>query len=179
LNDHPLNALLAKFSRLTVGALPRQPISVKKAQLIISPEPGYGKSHLLGRLFQKLGTEATKIYLRPFQDPQRVWSSILLTTVQELELPNESTAQSGTQLEAFALGVLAHVAADFMTEIGAAKHEEAKKKIRNLREHPLEVLGPRNPNKLLVEWLNAPAITTGHQSIRTRYILSRYQVTQV
>ena len=127
LNDRPLNALLTKLSRLTVGALPRQPISVKKAQLIISPEPGYGKSHLLGRLFQKLGTEATKIYLRPFQDPQRVWSSILLTTVQELELPNENTAQSGTQLEAFALGVLAHVAADFMTEIGAAKREPVPK----------------------------------------------------
>jgi hypothetical protein len=95
--------------------------STWKAQLVISPDAGFGKSHLLGRLFQSLGERATLIYLRPFQDPDRVWSSILLATVQELDRPDQSGQRAATQLEAFATGVLANVAADFMTSRGLDK----------------------------------------------------------
>ena len=52
LNDTALNQLIAEFGCLTVEALPRSPIQLRKAQLVVS-EPGYGKSHLLGRLFQR------------------------------------------------------------------------------------------------------------------------------
>src|SRR5262245_50773909 len=99
LNDEPLNRLVAKFKRLTVGGLPRVPITADTAQLVVSPDAGYGKSHLLGRLFQKLGAQAIQIYVRPFQNPERAWSSILLTTVQELERPSQYSRNSGTQLE--------------------------------------------------------------------------------
>jgi hypothetical protein len=89
LNDEPLNTLVAKFKRLTKGSLPRAPNDADKAQLVVSPDAGYGKSHLLGRLFQRLGAQATLVYVRPFQDPERAWSSILLTAVQELERPSQ------------------------------------------------------------------------------------------
>src|SRR5262249_49868815 len=89
LNDSPLSHLIAEFERLTMGELPRSPVRSPKAQLVVSPEAGYGKSHLLGRLFQALGPRATQIYLLPFQAPERAWQSILLATVQELDRPSQ------------------------------------------------------------------------------------------
>ena len=53
LNDKPLRTLVQKFEALTRDPFPRagrQP----GARFIISPEPGYGKSHLIGRLFKEL-----------------------------------------------------------------------------------------------------------------------------
>ena len=98
LNDSPLNRLIAEFGCLTVGELPRNPIPSPKAQLVVSPEAGYGKSHLLGRLFQAVGPRATQIYLLPFQAPERAWQSILLTTVQELDRPSQHDLRKETQL---------------------------------------------------------------------------------
>jgi hypothetical protein len=69
LNDGPLNALIERFAALDTALLSNQPAKAAKAQLVVSPDRGYGKSHLLGRLFATLGRRATKIYLRPFQDP--------------------------------------------------------------------------------------------------------------
>jgi hypothetical protein len=106
LNDKPLMRLQQKFERLKEGQLPRSPIAASQAQLVEAPEPGYGKSHLLGRLFLKLGEEATQIYLRPFQDYERAWHSILLTTVQELGRPSQHGNYGATQLEAFAMGFI-------------------------------------------------------------------------
>jgi hypothetical protein len=155
LNDEPLHKLLARFESLTQVPLPRPPIRAGKAQLVVSPDAGYGKSHLLGRLFQKLGERATQIYLRPFESAERAWSSILLGTVQELERPGEHGDHGGTQLEAFALGVLVHVAADFMADGGISDYESVKPAVDYLRSHPLQVLGPASPNKVLIKWLRA------------------------
>jgi hypothetical protein len=110
---------------------------------------------LLGRLFQSLGERATLIYLRPFQDPERIWSSILLATVQELGRPDKSGQRAATQLEAFAAGVLAHVAADFITGRGLDKQETIKRAIGHLRDHPLEVFARRNSSVALFDWLRA------------------------
>jgi hypothetical protein len=155
LNDKPLEALVNKFDRLTEGRLPRHPAVADKAQLVVSPEPGYGKSHLLGRLFERLGERATKIYLRPFQAPERAWNSILLTTVQELDRHSPYGKQELTQLEAFAMGVLAHVAADFMMATGLTDDPKVKEAVDYLREHPLDILGPGRPNEALIDWLKA------------------------
>src|SRR6516165_2459109 len=96
LNDSPLDVLLSKFSALEGGGgQPRtRPAQAVKAQLVISPDRGYGKSHLLGRLFTKLGRRGTKVYLRPFQDPYKAWHSILLLTVQELNRPEDEMADA-------------------------------------------------------------------------------------
>jgi hypothetical protein len=126
LNEASLDALVRKFSVLDAGEPPRSPpTQAAKAQLVVSPDRGYGKSHLLGRLFKKLGRRATKVYLRPFQDPYKAWHSILLLTIQELERPDDQKAAAPTQLEALAVGTLAHVAADFIAEGGIADYPEA------------------------------------------------------
>jgi hypothetical protein len=155
LNDAPLNTLLVEFERLTSGQLPRTPIVAGKAQLIISPDAGYGKSHLVGRLFQRLAGRATLIYLRPFQNAERGWSSILQSTVQELVRPDKADPRSATQLEAFATGVLAHVAADSLASRGLDHQESVKKAISHLRDHPLEIFAKGRTNKVLLDWLKA------------------------
>lgn len=155
LNDKPLNHLIAEFGRLTVGELPRHPVVSPKAQLVVSPEAGYGKSHLLGRLFQAVGPRATQIYLLPFQAPERAWQSILLATVQELDRPNQHDLRDETQLDAFAMGVLAHISADFMVKGGVKDRDSLKQEIEYLRKHPLSFLGRDRPNSGLVDWLKA------------------------
>lgn len=159
LNDSPLNHLIAEFGRLTTGELPRNPIPSPKAQLVVSPEAGYGKSHLLGRLFQALGPQATQIYLLPFQAPERAWQSILLATVQELDRPSQHDVREETQLDAFAMGVLAHIAADFMVNGGVKDHGRLKREIEHLRNHPLSFLGRDRPNSRLVDWLKARIVS--------------------
>jgi hypothetical protein len=117
LNDAPLNRLLARFTALDAGELPRsRPAKPDRAQLVVSPDRGYGKSHLLGRLFTALGRRATKVYLRPFQDPYKAWQSILLLTIQELDRPDDETVGAPSQLNSLAIGTLAHIVADFAQE---------------------------------------------------------------
>ena len=109
LNDAPLHTVLQTFGKLEDGRKQGDQIGAGKAQLVISPERGYGKSHFLGRLFETLDRRATRIYLRPFQDPQRCWHSILLQTVQELERtesPGLETESNPTQIGTFANGVI-------------------------------------------------------------------------
>jgi hypothetical protein len=114
LNDAPLDRLLTEFASLDAGELPRsRPVRAKRAQLVVSPDRGYGKSHLLGRLFAALGRRATKVYLRPFQDPHKAWHSILLLTMQELNRPDDDTINAPSQLASLAVGTLAHIVADF------------------------------------------------------------------
>jgi hypothetical protein len=152
LNEKPLEQLIARFRELTKGELPRRQIAAQKAQLVVSPNRGYGKSHLLGRLFKNLGEEATLIYLRPFQDPQRIWSSILQATVQELERPDQNGKEAGSQLEAFSKGVLAHVAADHIANNNDFRIRDA---VKYLRAHPLKVLGRAPGSKPLVELIKS------------------------
>jgi hypothetical protein len=154
LNDAPLNALAEKFSALAAGAAPRhRPAKAAKAQLIVSPDRGYGKSHLLGRLFTKLGRGATKVYLRPFQDPYKAWHSILLLTIQELERPDEEKAGGPTQLEALAVGTLAHVAADFIAEDGIPNYPQAADATVFLRKVSVNPNLPKAQIRPWIEWI--------------------------
>ncbi|MEN3286196.1 MAG: hypothetical protein V7634_496, partial [Bradyrhizobium sp.] len=117
LNDAPLQKLLTKFAALDRGELPRtRPMMPDRAQVVVSPDRGYGKSHLLGRLFTALGRKATKVYLRPFQDPYKAWQSILLLTIQELDRPDDGATEAPSQLKSLAVGTLAHIVADFAEE---------------------------------------------------------------
>jgi len=163
LNDAPLNALLRKFSALDGGRPPRsRPARPEKAQLVVSPDRGFGKSHLLGRLFTKLGRRATKVYLRPFQDPYKAWHSILLLTIHELEQADAEKAGAPRQLEALAVGTLAHVAADFIAADGIPNYPEAPEAEAFLREfgasHPAQ---PAARVREWIEWLNWLIVESG------------------
>ncbi|KJU84101.1 hypothetical protein MBAV_003707 [Candidatus Magnetobacterium bavaricum] len=108
LNDDILNKLILKFETRKDSSAVRKPL---KAQLVLSSEPGYGKSHLIGRLFGKLSQHATLVYLTPFVDSATCWKSILRRTVQELKYNDnlDSNVASYTQLEAFAHGILVNL----------------------------------------------------------------------
>jgi hypothetical protein len=160
LNDAPLNALLNKFSALA-GDPPRtRPAQAAKAQLVASPDRGYGKSHLLGRLFTKLGRRATKVYLRPFQDPYKAWHSILLLTIQELDRPDDENAVAPSQLEALAIGTLAHVVADF-AEDGLPVRPEAPRAVTFLRKLGNNASLPEAETRRWTSWLGRLIADTG------------------
>lgn len=139
LNDRALEKLVAAFDQLTRDPLPRAEARLAKAQLIISPEAGYGKSHLIGRLFQKLEGTATRINIQPFEDSETPWKSILDRIVYELKAPEKAQADGPnpnetTQLHAFAHGVIAHLVADMIdTDRVRAKQPKAEV-IKALRE---------------------------------------------
>jgi hypothetical protein len=130
---------------------------------------------LLGRLFQALGRRATQIYLLPFQAPERAWQSILLTTIQELDRPSQHEPGEYTQLDAFAMGVLAHIAADFMVTGGVKDHDRLQQEIDYLRNHPLSIFGRDRQNSVLIDWLKARIgaradVTKLADLLKSRYI---------
>jgi hypothetical protein len=113
LNDQPLTELVNQFQRLEEGEIPRT-AKLGSAMFVISPEPGYGESHLVGRLFKALQGRATLVYLRPFTNPSSCWKSILLKMVQEMEFPESAETEfcsegDYTQLEGLAHGILRNV----------------------------------------------------------------------
>jgi len=114
LNDAPLDSLTRQLDKLTGGDLPRA-VKLSGAQFIQSPAPGYGKSHLIGRLFKALRGQATLIYQRPYTNASTCWKSILLKMVQELEFPESAAAEfcgenEANQLEALVHGILVNIA---------------------------------------------------------------------
>lgn len=113
LNEKPLQGLLERFKTLSEGPFPRK-LRHTHAWLVTSGEPGYGKSHLIGRMFKALNQKATLVYIRPFENSSTCWKSILLKIVQELDFPDRldcADHNNGipTQLEAFSHGILAHL----------------------------------------------------------------------
>jgi hypothetical protein len=113
LNDLPLAELVNQFQVLEEGGFPRT-AKIGSALFVMSPEPGYGKSHLIGRLFKALHGRATLVYLRPFTNPSSCWKSILLKIVQEMEFPESGETEfcgegDYTQLEGLAHGILKNV----------------------------------------------------------------------
>jgi hypothetical protein len=160
LNELALQKLLKAFALLEEKPLPRGLIQPPKAQLVISQNRGYGKSHLLGLLFQKLDDHATEIYIRPFQNPGKAWHSILLTTIQELGRPDNPGEESDTnplQIDAFARGVLAHLAADYIDQGYVSDYDPniAREAVRLLREHPLEVFRITSEYREWAEWIKS------------------------
>jgi hypothetical protein len=155
LNDNQLRDLISSFQKLEKGELPRRPVDACKVQLVISPSQGYGKSHLLGRLFRSLGSRATQVYLRPFQDPYKAWHSILLLTIQELERPNESPLSFYSQLEAIAISVLFHLAADLLITGAFPDYQDAANAASLLRRFATDPTALSEKDAPWIEWLKA------------------------
>ena len=167
LNDRALGKLLAQFKRLAAPVVPagktpggpaRPRRLAEQALLVVSPQPGYGKSHLIGRLFSALEGRATLIYVAPFQSPSLCWQSILLRTIQELTFPDRAEpehtvmGEPATQLDAFAHGVLAHLVAGLI-ESGQVEHADPAGAAAWLRERPLESFALADPAHPWSSWL--------------------------
>ncbi len=110
LNEKPLNQLLKKFEDLKKGQAPRR-IKGAYAHFILSSQPGYGKSHLIGRLFRSLSEQAVLVYIRPFGSTSSYWQSVLMNMINELRFPDKIGIEYGnkkepSQLEMFAYGII-------------------------------------------------------------------------
>ncbi len=167
LNDHALANLLAQFRRLhppadTAARNSRPRRLAEPAALVVSPQPGYGKSHLIGRLFAALEGRATLIYVAPFQSPSLCWQSVLLRMVQELTFPDRQNTDAvlppgiepPTQLDAFAHGVLAHLLAGLI-EHGRVEHSDPAGAAAWLRDDPLGAFVLSDPSHPWSEWLRS------------------------
>lgn len=157
LNDGALDMLLDAFSTLVQGTLPRIRSNPVKAQLVLSVEPGYGKSHLIGRLFEQLRGRATLVYLRPFASAEACWRSLLHRTVQELNYPDTRGAattrtDAPTQLDAFACGVLSHLVATLI-ERGDLSAADVEASVAYLRKNPLDAFGLMAREHTWSDWL--------------------------
>lgn len=153
LNDKPLQELADEFSRLDELAPPRRPVRADKARLVLSPDRGYGKSHFLGRFFVTLGNRATKVYIRPFQNPDRAWQSILAAALHEIG-QEETPGGSFTQLQALALATVAHVAADLVEALGIPEsHESGGAVVSLLRDAAAKPVPPAKAVRRWIEWL--------------------------
>jgi hypothetical protein len=128
LNAEALSKVIAHFQKLSVQPIPRLR-DVANAVVVLSPEPGYGKSHLIGRLFRRLDDDATLINVRPFQDASSCWISVLERVVTELNYPDEAdkvalTPGDVTQLDTLARRVMVHLVCRLLA--GEAKLPKVK-----------------------------------------------------
>ncbi|VVM06143.1 partial DNA translocase FtsK, partial [Methylacidimicrobium cyclopophantes] len=138
-----------------------------RAPVVLSPEPGYGKSHLIGRLFQKLHGRAIRVYLRPFEAIDRCWERILDRIVRELVRldPLNSIHRSDrnhTQLERLAALTIGHLTADLFdrgliadSELPVRWQAHADDLRSLLRTNPLSLW--EGPNAASwIEWIEQP-----------------------
>lgn len=153
LNQRPLRRLQRAFATLESGEIPRRR-RAGSVQFVRSPEPGFGKSHLVGRFFATLDRRATKVYVAPFQDPEQAWGSLLATLVREMELPeatNASACMPGepSQLDAFAQAVLGQAFALDAQSTGGADPDL----IKRFRGQPLVDWDLGNAKDPCADWL--------------------------
>ena len=157
LNERPLEKLRRAFVRLEAEEKPRRNHVPLLAQLVLSAEPGYGKSHLIGRLFRDLGPRATQIYLRGFQDPETFWQSLLLKVVQEMDRPDDPKLSKWqpevlSQLDAFAFGVFAHLLSGLILD-GIVVCEDAAVRAEEFRTAPVEAFGEGRASNSIYQWM--------------------------
>jgi hypothetical protein len=100
LNATALHRLMDAFKKIQNQSKPRLSLTTP-IEVVLSAEPGYGKSHLLGRLLQQLTQQATLIYLRPFQDPESAWILLLDRIMAEVRWPEAQSAHGLHEMSQF------------------------------------------------------------------------------
>ncbi|MDQ3622358.1 MAG: hypothetical protein M3463_07710 [Verrucomicrobiota bacterium] len=160
LNERPLRALLARMEQLAPGPAPRRARSLPHAELLISEQPGYGKSHLIGRLFRELHGRATLISVRPLQNPATGFQSVMRAVAREMNFPDRVDVSSwdpeeATQLDHFAHGVLAHLLADLVERDRKVHSDNAANDVATLRGDPLGAFQRGAPGQSWADWLRA------------------------
>jgi hypothetical protein len=110
LNAGPLNTLLEQFENLIRQPIPPHGVHLSHVQFVTSFDAGFGKSHLIGRLFQALQGRANLVYVTPFQDPDTAWKSILNQILDEMNSEEASDSEiAPSQLQTFAHEILSRL----------------------------------------------------------------------
>lgn len=155
-NDNAFLTVLDAFDTVEVPSDTAWPPARPKAQLLVSPDRGYGKSHLIGRLFQALRYRSNFVYLRPFEEANRPWHSILVTTMHELARPpggGVASERNPAELTIFMTHVLAHLTADVLDSGRVPDLTDASEVATKLREDPLRLRTNAGIPYDLLSWL--------------------------
>ncbi len=146
LNSAVVQQVSDSVMQLAEGDRPRYDVRRRKALLLTATRAGAGKTHLIGQVFQELAGKATLVYVRPFEDPETVWISVLERMVQELRFADrftESDSLEVDQLSLFAHGVLSQIVADFLGQTDS----ENETTIAILRRPMRELTGLKSSKK--------------------------------
>jgi hypothetical protein len=158
LNDQPLEILLADFARLADGQAPRAKRRIPYAHLVVSPQPGYGKSHLIGRLYREIQGRAIFVYVLAIQNPATVFQSLMQAIVRELHFPPRSSAgpldrQESTQLDLLAHHLFAHALADLIENQMGIEIDTPPETAAELRADPLLAFNRGTEGDLWADWM--------------------------
>lgn len=158
LNDQPLEILLAEFAQLADGPPPRAKRRLPYARLVISPEPGYGKSHLIGRLYREIQGRAIFVYILAIQNPATIFQSLMQAIVRELHFPPRSAAgplnrEESTQLDLLAHHVFAHLLADLIENQMGVEIDTPADTVATLRADPLGAFNRGAKGDLWADWM--------------------------
>ena len=158
LNDRPLEMLLAEFARLADGPAPRARRRLPYAHLVSSPQPGYGKSHLIGRLYREIQGRAIFVYILAIQNPATVFQSLMQAIVRELHFPPRSASgpldrEQSTQLDLLAHHVFAHLLADLIENRVGVEIDTPADTPAKLRADPLLAFNRGTEGDLWADWM--------------------------
>jgi len=143
LNKLAVERVVQRFRLLTSDNLPKT-MRRPAAQLVLSPSAGFGKSHLIGRLYRELGNAATIVHQTPFQAPSLVWQTVLSNTINELCSIDESeTAASRWKIELFANSVVCRSVAELIRN-GRLKFQRAPEVLSMLDGAKVSLSGERD-----------------------------------
>ncbi|MBV8898496.1 MAG: hypothetical protein JOY92_00070 [Verrucomicrobia bacterium] len=139
INQEALERVVSRFREIAEARGDAPP----RILLITSPEPGYGKSHLIGRIFRALQREALLIYIRPFQDAGTCWYNIVDKVAGELDLPERADKTACcpgdlTQLETISRLLLSSVFCRAV-ESGPLRSEALLRFIPRFRQQPVSI----------------------------------------
>lgn len=153
INKDALEKVVASFRRMENQPLPRL-LPAADICLITSAEPGYGKSHLIGRIFQALNPVATLVYLRPFGSPETCWQDILNRLARELEYPDRADAVAcmpgePTQLDCVIRSTFGYLLARLVTS-GRIGSTDPEADARDLRADPVLVLAREEMQRWII-----------------------------
>jgi len=158
LNDRPLEVLLAEFDRLAEGPTPRTKRRLPYAHLVSSPQPGYGKSHLLGRLYREIQAKSIFVYILAIQNPATVFQSLMQAIVRELHFPPRSGAgpldsEQSTHLDLLAHHVFAHLLAGLIENRIGIEIDTPSDTAEKLRADPLLAFNRGTVGDLWADWM--------------------------
>src|SRR6516225_6864670 len=143
LNKQIVEHVAQRFRSLTSDSLPKS-LRRSATQLVLSPSPGFGKSHLIGRLYHQLGDAATIVNQTPFQAASLVWQTVLNNTINELCSIDESeTAASRWKIELFANSVVCRSVAELIRN-GRLKFQRAPEVLSMLDGAKVSLSGERD-----------------------------------
>lgn len=143
INQEPLERVVSRFREVAESHGTAPP----RILLITSPEPGFGKSHLIGRIFRALQSEASLVYIRPFQDPGTCWYNIADKVIGELDLPDRADRVACcpgdlTQLETISRRLLSSVFCQAV-ESGPLRSDALLRFLPRFRQEPVSIFdGP-------------------------------------